>query len=430
MERLASLSNIKNRVVVTGMSVVTPIGIGKEKFWEGLVSGENGIGPITLFPVDNYSCRIAGEVKDFDPSLYMDKKDVRRSDRFAHFAIAAAKLAVEDAKIDLPGNENPDNIGVCIGSGIGGLATIEAEYRVLLEKGPGRISPFLIPSLIIDIAAGMVAIQHGAKGPNFAVVTACASSAHAIGDAFRIIERGEAEVMITGGTEAAITYLGLGGFCAMKALSTRNDDPKHASRPFDKLRDGFVMAEGAGIVVLESLQHAQARKAHIYAEIVGCGMTGDAYHITAPAPNGEGAARAMQRALQNAHLFPHEVDYINAHGTSTQLNDKCETQAIKTVFGEYASPLSKEHSIPVSSTKSMTGHMLGAAGAVEFIVCCLTIEHGVIHPTINYEHEDPECDLDYVPNQARKQEVKIALSNSLGFGGHNVSLIVKRYDEG
>lgn len=414
--------NIKNRVVVTGMSAVTPIGIGKEKFWEGLVSGENGIGPVTLFPADDYGCRIAGEVKNFDPSLYMEKKEVRRTDRFTHFALAAAKLAVEDAKIDLPGNENPDDIGVYIGSGIGGLSTIEAEYRILLEKGPRRVSPFLIPSLIIDIASGRVAIQYGAKGPNSAVVTACASGSHAIGDAFRIIERGEAEVMLTGGSEAAITNLGLSGFSNMKALSTRNDDPKHASRPFDKLRDGFVMAEGAGIVILESLQHAKARKAHIYAEIVGYGMTGDAWHITAPAPNGEGASRAMQRALQSAHLSPNQIDYINAHGTSTQLNDKCETQAIKTVFGEYA------HSVPVSSTKSMTGHMLGATGAVEFIVCCLTIEKGIIHPTINYEYEDPECDLDYVPNQARKHEVKIALSNSLGFGGHNVSLIVKEVE--
>ncbi|MDI6734593.1 MAG: beta-ketoacyl-ACP synthase II [bacterium] len=414
---------MKNRVVVTGMGVVTPIGVGKEKFWEGLVRGENGIGPITLFPVDDYDCRIAGEVKDFDPSLYMDKKEVRRSDRFCHLAIAAAKLAVEDAKIDLPGNENPGNIGVYIGSGIGGLSTIEREYKVLLEKGPGRVSPFVIPSLIIDIASGMVAIQYGAKGPNSAVVTACATGANAIGDAFRIIERGEAEVMITGGTEAAITQLGLSGFSNMKALSTRNDDPKHASRPFDKLRDGFIMAEGAGIIILESLPHAQARKAHIYAEIVGYGLSGDAYHITAPAPNGEGASRAMQRALQGAGLSPKQIDYINAHGTSTQLNDKCETQAIKTVFGEYA------YSIPISSTKSMTGHMLGAAGAVEFIVCCLTIEKGVVHPTINYEYEDPECDLDYVPNQARSHEVKIALSNSLGFGGHNVSLIVKKYED-
>ncbi len=423
MERLASLLNIKNRVVVTGMGLITPIGVGKEKFWESLVRGENGIGPITLFLADDYDCRIAGEVKDFDPSLYMDKKEVRRSDRFCHLAIAAAKLAVEDAKIDLPGNENPDNIGVYIGSGIGGLSTIEREYKVLLEKGSGRVSPFLIPSLIIDIASGIVAIQYGAKGPNSAVVTACATGANAIGNAFRIIERGEAEVMITGGTEAAITQLGLAGFSNMKALSTRNDDPQHASRPFDKLRDGFIMAEGAGIIILESLSHALARKAHIYAEIVGYGLAGDAYHITAPAPNGEGATRAIRRALQGAGLSPEQIDYINAHGTSTQLNDKCETQAIKTIFGEYA------YSIPISSTKSMTGHMLGAAGAVEFIACCLTINKGVIHPTINYEYEDPECDLDYVPNQARNHEVKIALSNSLGFGGHNVSLIVKRYED-
>ncbi|MEW6096693.1 MAG: beta-ketoacyl-ACP synthase II [bacterium] len=413
--------NVKNRVVVTGIGMATPIGIGKEKFWKSVVSGENGIGRVSLFPVDDYECQIAGEVRDFDPNLYMDKKEVKRSDRFTQFAIACAKLAVEDAKIELPGNENPDQIGVYIGSGIGGLSTIEAEHTVLLEKGARKVSPFLIPMLIIDIASGKVAIHYGAKGPNSAVVTACASGAHAIGDAFRIIERGEAEIMIAGGAEAAITPLGLAGFSSMKALSTRNDDPEHASRPFDKFRDGFVMAEGAGIVILESLQHAKARNAYIYAEIIGYGMTGDAYHITSPAPQGEGAARAMQRALQDANLTPQQINYINAHGTSTLLNDKCETEAIKAVFGEYA------YSIPVSSTKSMTGHMLGAAGAVEFIISCLTIEKGVIPPTINYEYKDTECDLDYVPNQAREQEIHVALSNSLGFGGHNVSLIVKRY---
>lgn len=413
--------NIKNRVVITGMGMVTPLGIGKEKFWKSLISGENGINRITLFPVNDYDSQIAGEVWDFDPNLFMDKKEVRRTDRFTQFAVAAAKLAVEDAKIDLPGNEDPDRIGVYIGSGIGGLSTIETEHTILLEKGQGKVSPFLIPMLIINIAAGRVAIHYGARGPNSAVVTACASGAHAIGDAFRIIERGEAEIMITGGAEAAITPLGLAGFSSMKALSTRNDDFEHASRPFDKMRDGFVMAEGAGIVILESLQHAKTRNAHIYAEIVGYGMTGDAYHITAPAPEGKVAAQAMQRALQSANLIPQQIEYINAHGTSTQLNDKCETQSIKTVFGDYA------YSIPVSSTKSMTGHMLGAAGAVEFIISCLTIEKGIIPPTINYEYHDPECDLDYVPNQARKQEVQIALSNSLGFGGHNVSLIVKKY---
>ncbi|MEW6606299.1 MAG: beta-ketoacyl-ACP synthase II [bacterium] len=415
---------MKNRVVVTGMGVVTPIGIGKEEFWNNVVAGKNGVRRITLFPVEDYECQIAGEVTDFDPNLYMEKKDLRHTDRFAQFAIAATKLAVEDAKIDLPGNENPDCIGVYIGSGIGGLATIENEHKVLLAKGPRRITPFLIPMLIIDIASGKVAIRYGARGPNSAVVTACASGAHAIGDAYRIIERGEAEVMITGGAEAAVTPLGLAGFSSARALSTRNDNPERASRPFDKLRDGFVMAEGAGIIILESLQHAQARNAHIYAEIIGYGMTGDAYHITCPAPEGKGAAKAMQRALQNANLTPQQIDYINAHGTSTLLNDKCETQAIKSVFGDCA------YSVPVSSTKSMTGHMLGAAGAVEFIICCLTIERGIIPPTINYEYKDPECDLDYVPNQARIQNIDIALSNSLGFGGHNVSLIVKRYKNG
>jgi 3-oxoacyl-[acyl-carrier-protein] synthase II len=415
--------NVKNRVVVTGMGMVTPVGIGKEEFWSNIIEGKNGIRRVSLFPVDNYECQIAGEVVDFDPTIFMEKKDARRTDRFAQFAIVAAKLAVEDAKIDLPGNENPDKVGVYIGSGIGGLTTIETEHRVLLNKGPRKVSPFLIPMLIIDIVSGRVAIQYGAKGPNSAVVTACATGAHAIGDAYRIIERGEAEVMITGGAEAAITPLGLAGFSTMKALSTRNDNPEKASRPFDKLRDGFVMAEGAGIVILESLQHAKARNAHIYAEIIGYGMTGDAYHITAPAPKGEGAARAMQRALQSANITPQQVDYINAHGTSTPLNDKCETQAIKSVFGEHA------YSLYVSSTKSMTGHMLGAAGAVEFIISCLTIEREIIPPTINYEYEDPDCDLDYVPNQAKKHKVQVALSNSLGFGGHNVSLIVKRYKD-
>lgn len=415
--------NIKNRVVVTGIGMVTPIGSGKEEFWKNLIAGKNGIKRITLFPVDDYESQMAGEISDFDPSLYLDKKEVRHTDRFTQFAMAGAKLAVEDAKIDLSANENPEQIGVYIGSGIGGLSTIEREHMVLLEKGPGKLSPYLIPMLIIDIASGRIAIKYGAKGPNSAVVSACATGAHAIGDAFRIIERGEAEIMISGGAEAAITPLAVGGFSSMKALSTRNDDPAHASRPFDKLRDGFVIAEGAGIVILESLPHAKARKAHIYAEIVGYGMTGDAWHITAPAPEGEGAARSMQKALQSANLSTQQVDYINAHGTSTLLNDKCETQAIKSVFGEYA------YSIPVSSTKSMTGHMLGAAGAVEFIICCLTIERGVIPPTINYEYKDPECDLDYVPNQARNQQVKVALSNSLGFGGHNVSLIIKRYEE-
>lgn len=417
------MNNIKNRVVVTGIGMVTPVGIGKEECWKNIVEGKSGIRRVSLFPTDEYECHIAGEVVDFDPSRYMDKKDIRRSDRFAQFAIVAANLAVEDAKIDLPGNEDPQQVGVYIGSGIGGLGTIETEHSVLLNRGPRKVNPFLIPMLIIDIVSGKVAIQYGAKGPNSAVVSACATGANAIGDAYRIIERGEAEVMIAGGAEAAITPLGLAGFSAMKALSTRNDNPEKASRPFDKLRDGFVMAEGAGVVILESLQHAKKRNAHIYAEIVGYGMTGDAYHITAPAPEGEGAARAMQRALQSANLTPQQIDYINAHGTSTPLNDKCETQAIKTVFGEDA------YSLYVSSTKSMTGHMLGAAGAVEFIISCLTIERGIIPPTINYEYEDPDCDLNYVPNQAKKHKVEVVLSNSLGFGGHNVSLIVKRYKD-
>jgi len=344
-------------------------------------------------------------------------------DRFAQFAMAATSEAIQDSKLDLS-QEDTKRIGVLLGSGIGGLGTIEKEHKVLLAKGPRRVSPFLIPMLIIDMASGLVSIKYGLKGPNSAVVTACASSAHAIGDAFKIIQRGDAEAMVTGGAEGAITPLGLAGFCSMKALSTRNDDPHKASRPFDKERDGFVMAEGSGIVILESLEHAKARGAKVYAEMVGYGMSGDAYHMTAPAPEGEGAANAMQAALDNARMKPEEVDYINAHGTSTLLNDKYETIAIKKVFGEYA----KE--IPVSSTKSMTGHLLGAAGGVELITCLLAMEKGVIPPTMNYKYPDPDCQgLDFVPNQARKKEVKVAMSNSFGFGGHNAVLIIKKLEK-
>lgn len=407
------------RVVVTGIGVLTPIGIGHKEMWNGLMAGRNGIGQITLFPTDDYISRIAGEIKDFDPFLYMDKKEARKTDRFCQFAIAASRLAVEDAHLDFS-KEDPEQVGVYIGSGIGGLGTTEKEHKILLEKGPSRVSPFLIPTIIINIASGRVSIMFGAKGPNSSCVTACASGAHAIGDAYRIIERGEAEVMITGGTEAVIVPISVAGFSAMHALSTRNDAPDKASRPFDKERNGFVMGEGAGIVILEEFEHAKKRNANIYAEIVGYGMSGDAYHITAPAPEGEGAAKAMSRALKGANLSINDIDYINAHGTSTLLNDKNETQAIKTVFGERA------YSIPVSSTKSMMGHLLGAAGAVEFAICCLSIQHGIIPPTINYEFPDPDCDLDYVPNLPRKLQINTALSNSLGFGGHNVTLIVKK----
>ena len=414
---------MERRVVITGIGVITPIGNNVPEYWEALSQGKSGIEKTTLFDVSQFTSQIAGEVKGFEPEKYIDKKEARRMDRFAQFAMAATSEAIQDSKLDLS-QEDTKRIGVLLGSGIGGLGTIEKEHKVLLAKGPRRVSPFLIPMLIIDMASGLVSIKYGLKGPNSAVVTACASSAHAIGDAFKIIQRGDAEAMVTGGAEGAITPLGLAGFCSMKALSTRNDDPHKASRPFDKERDGFVMAEGAGIVILESLEHAKARGAKVYAEMVGYGMSGDAYHMTAPAPEGEGAANAMQAALDNARMKPEEVDYINAHGTSTLLNDKYETIAIKKVFGEY----SKE--IPVSSTKSMTGHLLGAAGGVELITCLLAMEKGVIPPTMNYEYPDPDCQgLDFVPNQARKKEVKVAMSNSFGFGGHNAVLIIKKLEK-
>lgn len=410
----------KKRVVVTGLGVVTPLGLDIPSLWNALISGKSGVGYITLFDASNYPTKIAAEVKGFLPEKYFDPKEAKRLDRFAQFALVAADMAIKDANLSLE-NENLNEIGVLVGSGVGGLFTIETQHTVLLQKGPSRVSPFLIPMLIIDMASGQIAIKYGFKGPNSAVVTACASGAHAIGDAFKIIQRGDASVMIAGGAEAAITPLGLAGFCAMKALSVCNDEPTRASRPFDAKRDGFVMGEGAGIVVLESLDHALARGARIYAEVIGYGMSADAYHITAPIPDGSGATLAMQRAIADAQIKPEQVSYINAHGTSTELNDKTETLAIKNVFGDYA------YKIPISSTKSMIGHMLGAAGSVEFIVCVLSVYYDLIHPTINYEFPDPECDLDYVPNKARKCEVNIALSNSLGFGGHNATLIVKKY---
>jgi len=411
----------KKRVVITGLGVISPVGNDISTFWKSLTEGKSGVGPITTFDASAFDCRIAAEVKGFDPLNYgITKKDVNRTEKFVQYAIAASVQAIKDAGLDLD-KENKERIGVVIGSGIGSLRVMEEEHNVYLASGPKRLSPFLIPMLIVNEAAGQVAINFGLKGPNFCVTTACASGNHALGEAFRVIQRGDADVIIAGGTESCITHLGLGGFCALKALSTRNDEPKKASRPFDVQRDGFVMAEGSGLVVMESLEHAQRRGATIYAEVVGFGMSCDAYHITAPDPDGEGASLAMLWALNDARINPEDVDYINAHGTSTKLNDIVETKAIKRTFGHYAKK------VMVSSTKSMTGHLLGAAGGVEFLVCCLAIKEGVVPPTINYEYPDPECDLDYVPNVARKIDVDVCLSNSLGFGGHNASIIVKKF---
>lgn len=410
----------ERRVVITGLGALSPLGKNKDEFWSSLIAGKGGIGRISQFDPTQYNSQIAGEIKDFDPSEYISPKDKKRMDRFVQCALVAAHQAVEDAQINFS-NEDPFQAGVLIGSGIGSLYTIQEQTKVLLAKGPSKMSPFTIPMLIVNMASGWVAISFGVKGPNSAVATACASGGHAIGDAFKIIQRGDAQVMVAGGTESCICQTGVGAFCAMKALSTRNNEPERASRPFDKNRDGFVIAEGAGVVLMESLEHARKRNASIYAELVGYGMSGDAYHMTAPDPEGAGAARAMNEALRQAQIKPEEVSYINAHGTSTPLNDKVETLAIKKVFGEYAKK------IPVSSIKSMTGHLLGAAGAVEFAACCLTIKHNIVPPTINYETPDPHCDLDYVPNKAREVKVDVAMSNSLGFGGHNASLVVRRF---
>lgn len=411
-----------NRVVVTGLGVISPVGSDIPAFWESMREGKGGIDLMTSFDTSKFDSKMAGEVKAFDPSLYgISAKDTKRMDRFVQFAVASAKQAIDDSGLDLE-KEDRFRIGVLVGSGIGGLDIIEKEHNVYLEKGPSRLSPFLIPMLIVNEAAGQVSIVFGLKGPNSCVATACASGSHAIGDAFRILERGDADVMVSGGTESCIVPTGVGGFCALKALSKRNHEPQKASRPFDRERDGFVIAEGCGVVVLETLEHAKKRKAHIYAEIVGYGMSCDAYHMTAPDPDGQGAARAMLAALKDAKMNPQEVDYINAHGTSTKLNDKIETLSIKIAFGESAKK------VMVSSTKSMTGHLLGAAGGVEFVACCLAIKENLVPPTINYEYPDPDCDLDYVPNIARKTTVRTCMSNSLGFGGHNASLIVKKFE--
>jgi len=407
------------RVVVTGLGAVTPLGNSVEELWESLLAGRSGVARLSCFDPARFSSWIAAEVKGFDPHRYIDPREAKRMDRFVQFAMAATQMAVEDAGLVFE-REDLERIGVYIGSGIGGIAILEAQKEVLMTKGPRRISPFLIPMLIINIASGLVSIRYGLKGPNSSCVTACATGNHAIGDAFRIIQRGDAEVMVAGGTEAAITELGFGGFCAMKALSTRNDEPERASRPFDRDRDGFVMGEGAGIVVLEELERARARGATLYAELIGYGMTGDAHHITAPAPDGDGAQRAMRAALQDAGLEPSQVDYINAHGTSTELNDRVESIAIRKVFGDSADRLL------VSSTKSMVGHLLGAAGGVELIATVLALRHGVIPPTMNLENPGEDCDLDYCANAARRADIAIALSNSFGFGGHNAVLAVRK----
>lgn len=411
----------KRRVVVTGLGMVTPLGTGVKKTWEALIAGKSGIGRVTKFDVSQYDTQIAGEVKDFVPENFIDKKEIRRMDLFIQYAMAAAMMAMEDAQLKID-PAKAERVGVVVGAGLGGLNTLEFSHKVLLDKGPSRISPFFIPALIVNEAPGMISMRYGAKGPNTSVVTACATGNHNIGDAWRMIQRDEADAIIAGGVEATIAPLAFSGFNAMKALSTRNDAPEKASRPFDKDRDGFVMGEGAGIIILEELRHALDRGAKIYAEIIGYGLNGDAYHITAPSPDGEGAARCMALALRDAAIAPEEVDYINAHGTSTQLNDLYETRAIKTVFGEHAKK------IAISSTKSMTGHLLGGAGGVEAIFTILTLFEGIIPPTINYETPDPECDLDYVPNTARKANVRIALSNSFGFGGTNAVLAFRKFE--
>jgi 3-oxoacyl-[acyl-carrier-protein] synthase II len=408
------------RVVVTGMGAVTPVGIDVPTTWNALVHGCSGVATVERFDVSDLDVRIAGEIKNFDPTDYLDKKEARRMDRFLQLGMVAAKEAVRDAQLSIP-PEMAEQTGVVVGSGIGGISTIVDAAITLHTRGPDRVSPFVVPMMLPDMLSGLIAIETGAKGPNFAVSSACATAGHTIGESAELIRRGDAEVMIAGGGEAPVTRIGLAAFDSMRALSRRNDEPRRASRPFDKDRDGFVLSEAAGIVILESLEHAQRRGARIYAEIIGYGATGDAYHITAPSEGGEGAARAMRIALKKADLAPSDVGYINAHGTSTPYNDRTESQAIRSVFGE--------HPPPVSSTKSMTGHLIGASGAVEAIICIKAILEGCLPPTINYETPDPECDLDYVPNEARTAHVDAALSNSLGFGGHNTALIVQRYRE-
>ncbi|MEM9264129.1 MAG: beta-ketoacyl-ACP synthase II [Cyanobacteria bacterium P01_F01_bin.13] len=413
-------STEKKRVVITGMGAITPIGNTLETYWQGLLAGKSGIGPITLFDASQHKCRIAGEVKGFDPLEYIDAKDAKRTDRFAQFAIAASKQALANARLTIT-DLNAEQVGVMIGTGVGGLKVMEEQQAVYLAKGPSRCSPFMVPMMIANMAAGLTAIHTGAKGPNSCAVTACAAGSNAIGDAFRIVQNGYAQAMICGGTEAAITPLSFAGFASARALSKRNDDPDHASRPFDKDRDGFVMGEGTGILILEELEHALSRGAHIYAEMVGYGMTCDAYHMTAPVPGGAGAARSMELALKDAGVSPSEISYINAHGTSTPANDPTETAAIKTALGEFAK------TVAISSTKSMTGHLLGGSGGIEGVATCMAVANDQVPPTINLQEPDAECDLDYVPNQSRAKTVSVAMSNSFGFGGHNVTLVFRKY---
>jgi len=409
------------RVVVTGVGVVSAIGNNKNDFWEALKRGDCGIDRITSFDSSPFYSNIAGEVKNFDPAQYLDHKTIRHSEKFVHFAVAGSKMAMQDSGIKLD-TENLDRIGVLIGSGIGSLRIMEEQYDVLKTRGPKRLNPFMIPMLIVNIASGQVAIEFGLKGPNLCITTACAAASHAIGEAYKIIQRQDADIMVTGGTESCITQLGVGGFCALKALSARNDEPKKASRPFDLNRDGFVMAEGCGILMLEELEHAKKRGANIYCELVGYAANCDAYHITAPDPCADGTSKCIINALKDAKINPKQVDYINAHGTSTKLNDKTETLAIKIAFKEHAKTLM------VNSTKSMTGHTLGAAGGVEAVACALSIKEEIIHPTINYSDPDPDCDLDYVPNETRKHKINYAMSNSFGFGGHNATIVFKRFE--
>ena len=416
--------NNHRRVVITGLGVMTPVGNDVETFWSNLKNGVSGIHTIDAFDITGYDCKIGGQVRDFDPKpFFKNPKDVRRTDRFTHLSMAAAKMALEDSGIDVANLKQRDRFGVIVSTGIGGLKTLQDQLRILLTRGPGRNSPFTIPMLISNMASGVISMEFDLRGPNLCIVTACATSNNAIGESWRTIKFGDADIFLAGGSEASIVEIGLAGFSAMKALSTRNDEPERASRPFDRDRDGFVMSEGAGIVVVEELEHAKARGAKIYCELTGYGVSADAYHMTAPPPDGEGAARAMQMALDHAHLLPDQVDYINAHATSTDIGDICETRAIKQVLGDHA------YKVPISSTKSMTGHLLGGAGGIEMAACALAIRDAVVPPTINLENPDKECDLDYTPNVAREKKVRVALNNSFGFGGHNATLVATAFEK-